>query len=170
MNVSISSKTISRDKAVDAAADWKINFSFSRRDLNEYTIRWLGLDQEWFHNSTVSEIGAVFVTDSWLEWSEDEPFDVAKSDIETALGTAMTMANLADIEKQLYDPADGIKNTTKCVVNDALHGVDRVWDDYLANHERIMSQGKEKVRNQFIQFDKQLRAFKQEHPDGIPRD
>ena len=123
----------------------------------------------WFHYSTVYELGKrVFVTEEPMKWGKDDPFEVRLDQIESALETALGMANLADIETELYKPGRRYP-ATRVAVNDALNGVDRVWDEYLANHERIMNEGREDLQQKFASFDEQLRAFKAEHPDGIPR-
>lgn len=169
VGVGIGSKTISLESAVDGAADWQVGFSFARRDLNQQFYEWLGEPEKlWFQQSTVAEQGKrVFVTEEHLKWSKDDPFEAGRDQIEAALNKAFGMANLAEIEDRLYEP--GRYAVTMVAANDALNGVDRVWDEYVANHERIMSEAREDVKAKFSSFDEQLRAFKLQHPDGIPR-
>ena len=168
IHVVTASKTMSLDKAVDVAAEWQVGFSFSRRDLNEHFHQWLGEPEVlWFQSTSVAERGRkVFVTEEPMQWSKDEPFEVGIEQIEAALKKAIGMANLAEIEVHMYA---SMRPVTKLAANDALNGTGRVWDEYVANHERIMQEGREDIQKKFASFDEQLRAFKAEHPDGIPR-
>ena len=168
VKVGCSSKYMGR-KAADGAAHWRISFAFSRRDVMEHLHRWRGeLDKVWFQHATISESGP-FVADEVLEWGKDEPFEAHRDEIEAALSTAVEMANFETIERHLYEPLSGKPSLVKCAVNDALNGVDRIWNEYLAMTERVMSDAREPVRVKHAEFDRQLREFKAKHPDGIPR-
>ena len=172
LGVSIGSSTLAVENAVDEASQWVVSFSFSRRDLNEqaHQFRPDKYDETWFHFSTI--FGRGLVTEEQIILDKDVPFEAGFEVIEPAVEKALTLPNLGFIEKNLYDPPGGAKrHLLLAVINDALNGVDRVWDEYLADHERIMGlEKKEDLKQTRTAFDQQLRAFKAKFPDGIPRE
>jgi len=168
LGVGFDSPTMSRHVAVDRAADWRVSFGFYRRDINEHLVMWLGDERIWFARSTVSCRGD-FVTDHRLRWAKDVSFSEHRDEIESAVVRALDMVDLETIETNLYDPAGRRHDLTKCAVNDALNGSNRTWDQYLELHEKLSNEPSDHYRNRHLTFDKNLRKFKTENPDGIPR-
>ena len=160
------SLVLKRSKPKDVLERAAFGFHFCRRDINEYHNQWTGNHSSiWFKQPTVNALGKEAGSLN-LMWAKDESFESIIDEAERRLLNAIQLFTLERVESELYDPSVTVRYVHKIVVNDALNGVDRVWDEYLEYYEKSMSTG----GHPWIEaFDTKLREFKAEHPDGIPR-
>lgn len=133
------------------------------RDINERYNQWTGdFKSMWFRHPTVNSLGGASVN-----WGKDDDFEVIVEQAEKSVQDSIAKFNFERLESELYDPANALRTVPKLAVNDALNGVDRIWDEYQAFHEKKVGQTHESEK--WERFDRSLRAFKEQYPDGIDR-
>lgn len=156
----------------DFARAFGLAFFVARRDINEFLVQWdkdTPLGAQGWKYGTVWSVHTDFFPDRSFCWKGAVPFEDCVDQIDQAVAEFPKWADLERIEAAFYETnPPRLTYAWSALANSALNGDDRAEDLW----ERFMTyqvNDEEPLRSRAERYYQNTRAFRAQHPNGIPR-